>query len=415
MDPTRPRRSQSCTPGARAGERGIALVFALFFAIIALGVTIAGTLYVRANRDRLQTAFASHGQAVEFARSGLVEALGWFRKQTAQPVTAFQPQFDETARPPVLDTTEPDVGIVREFEISGSLWGRYEVWKDWPADPDPERLAFRNTVRCQDISDERGHLSPGSVWRLRSIGYVFRRNDQALPYNAPPNRVIAKEVVETEIRRLALQPPGQAALCVRTGSSCRVLTHGRVLGGALGAGIYRAFGSGPPTVSGTGSQVTGVPPNAEAAINTYADDFVSVFGVTLAELRSMADSVVTDANDFPSPVPKETLLVADVPVAFTTQRPLAGTGIVVVNGDVTINPASYSSFSGLLYVNGSLLLREPAELQGAIVVTGAVTVQGASDYATITFDDGIVSRLRQSLGTYRQASAVTRPWHEDGR
>jgi hypothetical protein len=45
------------------------------------------------------------------------------------------------------------------------------------------------------------------------------------------------------------------------------------------------------------------------------------------------------------------------------------------------------------------------------VVTGAVTVQGgASDYATVTFDDGIVSRLRQTLGTYRQSSATTRPF-----
>src|SRR5262249_6074810 len=136
MDPIRARASSAGPSGGRQGERGIALVFALFFTIIALGVTIAGTLFMRANRERLETAFASHGQAVEFARSGLVEALGWFRKQTAQPVTAFQPQLDETARPPVLDTSEPDVGIVREFQISGSLWGRYEVWKDWPADPD---------------------------------------------------------------------------------------------------------------------------------------------------------------------------------------------------------------------------------------------------------------------------------------
>ena len=71
----------------------------------------------------------------------------------------------------------------------------------------------------------------------------------------------------------------------------------------------------------------------------------------------------------------------------------------------------YTWGPGLLYVKGNLLLREPSELQGAVVVTGTVRIEGASDYATVTFDDGIVNRLRQTLGSYRQASAVTRPLH----
>jgi len=88
---------------------------------------------------------------------------------------------------------------------------------------------------------------------------------------------------------------------------------------------------------------------------------------------------------------------------------------VVVQGNVTIQPASNSSFSGLLYVNGNLVVREPAELQGTVVVTGSVTIQGASDFATIAFDDGVLNRLRQTIGTYRQASATTRPNWGDQR
>ena len=42
---------------------------------------------------------------------------------------------------------------------------------------------------------------------------------------------------------------------------------------------------------------------------------------------------------------------------------VSGTGVVVVNGNVTIAQASNSSFSGLLYVNGNLTLR------GTITVT----------------------------------------------
>ena len=389
----------------------MALVFALFFSILTLGIVVAGTMSLKAHREITQSRFASNGQAVEFARSGLVEALGWFRKQTAQPVTVLAPQLNNQVTPPVLDTVEPDVGIVREFQIHGSLWGRYEVWKEWPTDPDPDRLAFRTQVQCEDISDERGNLSPGSVWRLRSVGYVYRRNSASAAFDESPNRVVATQLVETEIRRLALQPPGQAALCVQDADDCEVRIRGRVLGGSLGAGIYYPFGTGNVTISGFGAAVTGVPPLS--ATNTYADDLVSVFGVNLTELKGMADSIILNMNEFPSPLPKDSLIVAETDLDFTSQNPLSGTGILVVVGDVTIDPGSYSTFSGLLYVDGDLELYAPAELQGAVVVTDDVIVQGMSDFATITFDDGIVNALRQRLGTYRKSSATIRPFQRD--
>lgn len=392
-------------------ESGVALIFALFFAIVALGIAMSGTIFVQAHRDSTAIHFARNGQAMEFARSGLIEAIGWFRKQTSQPVVDFEPRFDAAATPPVLDTIEPEVGIVREFEISGSLWGRYEVWKDWSADPDANRLAFRNQMRCTDISNERGNLSPGSVWRLRSVGYVYRRQDPSIAFDVAPNRVVAKEVVETEIRRLALQPPGQAALCTRNAGTCRVLTRGRVYGGTTAAGIYNQSGTGTVTVSGTGALVTG----GISGNTGYDDSMIAVFGVALTDLKGMADSILVDPSEFPSPLPKDAVVVADTDLVFDADRPLTGTGVLVVNGNVLIDRASYSSFSGLLYVNGNLTVREPSELQGTVVVTGQVTVQGASDYATMTFDDGIVNRLRQTLGTYRQASATTRPYWGDQR
>ena len=74
-------------------QEGVALIFALFFSVIALGITIAGTLFMNAHRDATTTRFATNGQALEFARSGLIEALGWFRKQTSQPVTTFTPNL----------------------------------------------------------------------------------------------------------------------------------------------------------------------------------------------------------------------------------------------------------------------------------------------------------------------------------
>lgn len=412
VDPASHREVHPCVRNGHSAESGMALIFALFFAVVALGITLSGTIFVKAHRDTTNIRFASNSQAVEFARSGLVEAIGWFRKQTSQPVVNFTPQFTPTAANPVFDTIDPEIGIVREFEISGSLWGRYEVWKSWPADPDAERRAFRAQVQCEDISDQRGNLSPGSVWRIRSIGYVFRRNDETARFDEAPNRVVAKELTETEIRRLALQPPGQATICTRTASTFRVNTRGRVYGGTNASGGYTRSGTGSVTVSGTGATLTG----GVGSTANYDDSMTAVFGVTLPELQGMADLSVVQANEFPSPLPDTSVVVADTDLTFDATRPLSGTGVLVVDGNVTIQPGSYSAFSGLLYVNGNLTVREPCELQGAFVVTGSVTVQGsASDYATITWDDGIVARLRQSLGTYRQATSTTRPFWGDQR
>lgn len=395
----------------RAAERGVALIMALLFTVLVVGITVTGSLLLSAHQQKTKVNFVAHGQAVQFAKSGLIEGLGWLRKQTAQPVTAFEPALDAGATPPVLDTIDPAIGIVREFEITDSIWGRYEVWKQWDSDPVPTRLTWRQQMQCDDLSNLRGNLSPGSIWRLRSIGYVFRLVDDTVAFDQPPNQIIGREIAEVETRRLALQPPGQAALCTRTGGGASVLTRGRVLGGGVAAGIYYLNATGAPTISGTGSSVTGTPPQSATA--TYDDSFEAVFGVSQSELAAMADYNVTAAADFPSPVPVDTLVVCTTGVNFTAAQPLRGTGVVAIVGNTTIGVGSYSAFSGLLYVDGNLTIREPSEIQGAVVVTGTITVQGASDYATITYDDAILVHLRQELGTYRLSSALMRPRAQD--
>lgn len=389
----------------------MALVLGVLFSIVVMGITVAGAMIMKSHQAKTRTNFVSHGQAMQFARSGLTEAVGWLRKQTAQPVIDFEPVLDTTASPPVLETSDPDIGIVREFKITGAVWGRYEVWKDWATDPDPTRQPWRDTMRSMDISAQRGGLSPGTVWNIRSIGYVFRRVDPSVPFNELPNQVIGQDILEVEARRLSLQPPGQAALCSRRGNQVTVGTKGRVVGGNSGAGIYYPTGTGSPSVSGTGASVTGLP--AMSANAGYSDSIESVFGVSLDDLQAMADRVVNDALDFPDPVPIKSLIVCKVPMTFSAAHPLSGTGVIVFLGNVTLQAGSYSAFSGLIYVQGNLSVREPAEIQGAVVVTGTTSLIGSADFTTITYDDGILNSLRQELGSYRLASAVARPLARD--
>ena len=46
-------------------------------------------------------ALTYQGQALNAAQAGLTEGVSWFRRQTLQPVTTFQPVQNLAATPPI--------------------------------------------------------------------------------------------------------------------------------------------------------------------------------------------------------------------------------------------------------------------------------------------------------------------------
>ncbi len=395
---------------ARQEERGVALILALLFTVIVSGITLTGSLLLKAHITKNRTSWASKSQAMQVARSGLTEALSWMRRQTSQPVLAFGPLLDTAASPQVLDTIAPDIGLVREFKITGKIYARYEVWKEWGADPDAARLAWRLQYECGDISAARAQTSPGTIWQLRSVGYIYNRIDPTVAFNVAPNSVIASQVAVNECRRMVIGLPGNAAVNVGDGNSLHINTNGRINGGT-GTGIYYPIGTGTPTTGPAGAnRVTGTPRLGTAPVGTYDDSYEAVFGVSFAELQSMATLVVTDEADFPSPVPDMGLVVVDVgTLNLDDDRPLLGTGIVVVRGNLVLSPGNNSNFSGLLYVDGNFTMRAPSEINGSVICTGNMTVQGASDYATVNFDEDILNTLMTRLGNYRSGNTTLLP------
>ena len=141
---------------------------------------ISGSEMLKSNQTRTETQFLLHGQATNFARSGLTEAINWLRRQVVQPVTVFEPVLDTAATPQIIDTLEPDIGLVREFQITGNIWGRYEVWKQWDADPDPARLAWRQQVQVRDVSLLR---DSNSAWSssMRALAWSAAFSARAMP------------------------------------------------------------------------------------------------------------------------------------------------------------------------------------------------------------------------------------------
>lgn len=391
--PTEDRPSHCLRAIEHERERGVALVIAIFFTIFGTGLILSGLISMQAVEKETEVEYRLGSQARQFAAAGLIDGLSWFRRQSTQPVTSFAPVLDTSATPPILDTLDPSIGIVREFEISGGVWGRYELRKFVPN-------VSPNEPEVVDISTDRGASSAGTVWRLVSRGFVFRRMDSKLPYNVYPNHVLGQDVVDAEIRRMTLAPPAQAALCSSRADRVTIGNRSRIRGG-IAVGIAYPKDTGLVTNSGeiTGTQRT-------AGVDNYKDDIKSIFGVTGDQLRTLADDRVTSSASFPSPIPRNHIIYAETNLTFTPSQPLRGLGIVYVDGNVTIQPGSNSFFNGLLVVTGNLDVNAPALLRGTVVVKGNVRFQGLGDYSELEYDDQVLNALMQEVGQYRRSSSI---------
>ena len=395
----------------RSEERGIALILALMFTMIVAGICLTGTTLLRSHIQKNRTSWASKSQALQVARSGLAEAHSWLRRQTSQPVTAFAPLLNTSSSPQVLDTIDAEIGLVREFRVTEKIFARYEVWKRWDADPDAERRAWRQQQQCEDVSLMRGAAGAGAVWQLRSVGYIYEQLDPDVPFDQEPNKVIASQVASNEYRRLVLTLPGNAAINVGDGNSCHVNTNGRIIGGSA-AGIFYPTGTGTPTTGPNNQQrVTGTPRLSTS--NNYDDSYESVFGMSYEQLRAMATLVITNTSSLPSPMPDNGIVVIESnnTVGFDAAKPLRGTALVVITGNTTIQQGSNSDFSGMLYVEGNLTVREVSTIRGSVVCTGNVTVQGsgANQYTTIPYDGNVLNQLLGRIGNYTMANATLLP------
>ncbi|MHC5063091.1 MAG: hypothetical protein ACYTG5_03850 [Planctomycetota bacterium] len=400
------KRAENAVPDRRQ-EEGVALIMGLFLVIFALGVTITGSIFLNANRTKTRVEFVLNSQAAQFAQSGLTEALNWMRRQSSQPVTALEPVLDMAATPQILDTDEPDIGMVRSFKISGNTWGRYEVWKQWDADPVSTRLPFRQLMEARDITSERGGTGTGTSWLLKGVGYVYELRDTSKAFDEFPNRVLAQEILEMEASRLSFSIPGQAAINSTKGGNVNVQAGAEVLGGGTAAGIYYQTGNGVPNIVGT---VTGTPPTSPTASMDLSP--LAVFGVSEDGLRNMADQVVTLASDFPNPVPAGSLIFVDLSsIDFDNAAPLTGNGIVYFNGSVNIKAGSASLFSGLIYMKSAIVIDGPAEIRGAIL-TGVdgntVELKTIGGLVSVIYDQAVLDALQDDFGVYRQSRATRR-------
>ncbi|MFP5247124.1 MAG: hypothetical protein ACLGH0_10560, partial [Thermoanaerobaculia bacterium] len=372
----------------RRGERGAALVLVIFASTLILLLLMTMHVMTWTSGRVIVRQLQTQGQATSAASAGLTDALSWFVHQRTQPVTAFDPKADTggvcTHVPPhvplVYESDEPATGIVRSFEIAGNgrLWGRYDV--------------RRSAVR--DISTRRGKSVSGAIWQLDSEGIIYVRNDASKPPGEAPNRILARRTMRVDIQRLAIQLPANAALSATQGRNIRVLAPSRIQGGSTGIGAAYRPSTGTPTGNGT---ISGNP-----ARNTTSGAFAldSVFGVTQNELLAMADLVVDDERQLPNPLPDMSLIVVRNNATFSPTRKLRGSGILVVLGNLILNPQSDAYYSGLIWVGGTFTVAPPGIINGSVIVNGNAVISGGSEVAEINYDAAMLDQVRLQMGNY---------------
>ncbi|MDQ7779798.1 MAG: hypothetical protein RDV41_08820 [Planctomycetota bacterium] len=379
-------------PGRPRRESGGGLVLAILLMVLLPLLMSVVQQSLITHGEAVEMEHTYRAQAISIAQAGLVDALSWFRRQTVQPVTVFNPQFDPDDDPPLLDTDLPGVGLVRSLPLSTGArrWGRYVV---------------QNTT-CRDITAERGLTGNGIVWYLQSTGIIFGGDpdDLGLKYIDPPPDILLRTSVATEIRRLAMNLPINAGiLCGSTGASVNIAARAKVAGGALGFGVGYKTGTGAPTVAGEATGIEGLKAVDPGAFDTSV---FGVFAVTQEELFQMADISVGTVNDLPNPYPAMALVCIQGDAVFDEDRPLTGGGMLYVTGDLSVS--GNSSFSGFIFVEGDYDQRATAVIYGSIVVNGAVTVAGVGgDFTEVFFDNGALETVRMLLGRYR----ISKPPH----
>ncbi|MEQ1634078.1 MAG: hypothetical protein ABL997_16995 [Planctomycetota bacterium] len=372
---------------ADAAERGSAMVWALFFVSLTAGVLVAHSIEMSANRKTMDTRWKRVDLAQSIAESGLTDATSFLRRQPNQPVTAFAPQRNLGADPPVDETLDPTIGLVREFEVNGSLWGRYEV----------------RTDEAIDVSSDHG-AAPGSVWDVGARGYLFERLDASKPFDKKPNRLLSTQTVRTEIRGLQIYMPSMSAVVMHDARTLDMLSNGLIDGNGGPALTYdRDAIKG--AILGLTAAVLGSP--SSLPLDNLTLDLKSVFGLREDQMRSMSDLVVTSPRQLQGRrIQDQSVFVPGSLELEDGQPGLRGRMLLAVTGDFYAYENNDSDFSGVLWVGGSAVLEGPFRFSGTMIVAGQLKVGGSSDQVSLRSDPGIVTTLQNTLSQYRTSSEI---------
>lgn len=409
-------------------EAGSALVMVLLMSTILLILLTTGLTLVLNSQKDTTDAFRIQGQAANVAQAGLQDAVNWFKRQGAvkqinqatHPCkdAAFDPQFN--IDPELSATDNSSVGIVKDIQIKGNIYGRYILRKQpcgSAENPNNVRditaIKGKSTIKPPEKWPDGSLKGEGVVWSLQSLGILYERNNFAKTDNVfnigpdtPPNRVLRQASAGVEISQLAIST-ATVPLTVY-GTAAHTFGSRLTLNGGTNASAAVAWNNNDPNVTSPVKILPGGAPNkiqfAIPATISEANFPNAIFSVSIAELRAMADNVYNNVNQVPSRLPFSiTFLEGNFTGSnqFTNTRPLTGGGLLIVNGDLTLSDGANSLFSGVVFVTGTLTLGRDNSMSGTVVARRFVSNPG-SGQAVIEYNSNLVTTVRQKLALYRE-------------
>lgn len=441
-------------PRKRTRRRGIALVNALIFALLAAFMFAVGVQFTTSALRQGRTTKAD-AQVYNVALAGITAATNWLQKQNTQPVLCFDPQANTNSPDddPETPAAEEQLGLVNEFVVDSqsNLWGRYEVGRSTTGPiPAPARSPLTQTGAhsalynpdptwtAEDISKQRG-ASAGTIWRVRCRAYLFTRTNPATPFSLTNPAPIQTMTLECEIRRGKFNYHEAALYNYYTNNgphknnNTNICYHYHdassncVIASQDGSGysiwsdtssVGTSGGDGAPTLT---AMLTGC---NNAAQPTYVstvlgDQLQYYFGVPdLATFKGMADEYYEDPNNIPQPMHQNKIVYINVhgnggAITFDDQTTLNGSGVLVINGDVTVDGSQAAqSFNGLMFVTGQYEQTHQSTITGALVTGDSVLVHGydtgPNHPAKIYYSPSTLDAINATVGTYRMMRSTIR-------
>lgn len=322
-------------------------------------------------------------------------------------------------------------------ELKGSrLWGRYVLRRQNQRNWSPGAntfSAFTDPEAVHDLTHIRNDAVPGSgnYWSIFSRGYVFAYpNALTIPAAHEGNNLLSAPLryyngrrlllatasVYGELSRINFNQPS-AALFVSALNKVTV-NDKTLLNGSGGYAIVRQTGDVTSMGGSCGACVNGT--NSTVA---KAPSIAYCFpGLDKSRLKQMATNIDaskvggiacfprSDDLNYTDVVSRTSFYYittsATTPtIIFATgdTRVMSGVGLIIIDGNLTIEPKNNSTWTGVVFVDGNVNLRGPAEIGGTLIATGTVTLGNASDNfkATVEYNSDAVDTVQSFLQNFR--------------
>jgi hypothetical protein len=257
----------------------------------------------------------------------------------------------------------------------------------------------------------------GYAWYIGSRGYIYKASNPWFTCNGATStfnihNVIARSLVSTEMRRLTLNTPTSAVLIINQPSAkdATINQHGTISGnGQTTAGIMYTNDGVNPLYQVNGGSVTQYGANLTFAVPPASGTVTYVLGVSTADLKLMANYVVTNVNQLPNPLPSLCLTYIIGNAEFGSSNQLFSNGILFVDGNLTLDSGAYCCYQGLIYCTGTVTVNDSNIISGCVICSNLyVGKSGASESSQITYSKSFLSTVRQVVCQYREMKSTYR-------